>query len=105
MTFLDLTKALKSGDFKPLYLLHGEESYFIDELVKLFENRVIDESLRSFNQIILYGKDVDHLSVVDTARRYPMMSERQFIFGPTIQQIWNRVQIWTVRSIGVWNIV
>ena len=87
MTFTDLKKALNSGDFKPVYLLHGDESFFIDKIVDLFENKVIDESLRSFNQLVLYGKEVDHLTVIDTARRYPMMSDKQLVILKEAQEM------------------
>ena len=62
-----------------MYLLHGEESYFIDELESLIQEHALQEPERAFNETILYGKDTEHLQVIDAARRFPMMAERQLI--------------------------
>ena len=79
MDFSTLLKQIKSKDFAPLYLLHGDEPYFIDRLEEAIERYALQEHERAFNQTILYGKDTDHLQVVDAARRFPMMAERQLI--------------------------
>ncbi|MEM9258126.1 MAG: DNA polymerase III subunit delta [Bacteroidota bacterium] len=79
MDFAPLLKAIKSKEFAPLYLLHGEEAYFIDQLEAAIEANALQEHERAFNQTTLYGKDTDHLQVIDAARRFPMMAERQLI--------------------------
>jgi DNA polymerase-3 subunit delta len=79
MDFAPLLKSIKSKDFSPLYLLHGEESYFIDKLEEAIEANALQEHERSFNQTIVYGKDTEYLQVVDAARRFPMMAERQLV--------------------------
>lgn len=79
MDFAPLLKAIKSKDFSPLYLLHGEEAYFIDQLEAAIEAHALQEHERAFNQTILYGKDTEYLQVVDAARRFPMMAERQLV--------------------------
>jgi DNA polymerase-3 subunit delta len=52
--FLKLESEIKSGQFKPVYLLHGDESWFIDSLTSLFEELVVPEAERSFNQTVCY---------------------------------------------------
>ena len=79
MDYSALLKAIRKKEFAPLYLLHGEEAYFIDQLEEALERHALQEHERAFNQTILYGKDTDHLQVVDAARRFPMMAERQLI--------------------------
>jgi DNA polymerase-3 subunit delta len=79
MDFGILLKQIKAKDFAPLYLLHGEEPYFIDQLEEAIEQHALQEHERAFNQTILYGKDTDYLQLVDAARRFPMMAERQLI--------------------------
>lgn len=79
MDFPSLLKAVKAKEFAPVYLLHGDEPYFIDQLEAAIEANALQEHERAFNQTILYGKDTDHLQVVDAARRFPMMAERQLI--------------------------
>nr|WP_256534297.1 DNA polymerase III subunit delta [Lewinella sp. JB7] len=60
-------------------MLHGEEAYFIDQLEEAIEQHALQEHERAFNQTILYGKDTEYLQVIDAARRFPMMAERQLI--------------------------
>lgn len=79
MDFKALLKSIKAKEFSPLYLLHGGEPYFIDQLEAAIEANALQEHERAFNQTIIYGKDADHLQVVDAARRFPMMAERQLI--------------------------
>lgn len=75
----DILKDLKAKQYKPVYFLHGPESYFIDQISDYIEANVLTESEKSFNQTVLYGKDTDHLTVVDVARRYPMMAQHQVV--------------------------
>ncbi|WP_224490558.1 DNA polymerase III subunit delta [Robertkochia flava] len=70
---------IKKGEIRPIYFLMGEESYYIDSLTKYIENNILSEEEKGFNQVILYGKDVDMDEVISNAKRYPMMAERQVI--------------------------
>lgn len=79
MEYKDLLKDLKSGHYKPVYFLHGEESYFIDQLSKYIEDHALTETEKSFNLTILYGKEANYNLVVDNARRFPLMAERQVV--------------------------
>lgn len=79
MEFDHIIKDLKNKQYRSIYFLHGEESYFIDEIAHYIEKNVLSESERAFNQTIFYGKDVNHMDIVDTARRYPMMSSHQVV--------------------------
>ncbi len=79
MTFDALMKDLKSGKLKPVYLLHGEEEYFIDLACDYFEKKLLSETERDFNLSIFYGKDANWQEVDTTCRKYPMFSERQVV--------------------------
>jgi DNA polymerase-3 subunit delta len=79
MTFNALLKEIEGGKFRPVYLLHGPESYFIDRLAEAIEAHALTESEKAFNETILYGRDLDHQAVIDAARRYPMMAPRQLV--------------------------
>ena len=70
---------LRSGKFKPVYMLHGEESFFIDRIALEVERTALEEHERDFNQTILYGRDADPDQVKDTCLRFPMMAERQVV--------------------------
>ena len=69
----------KKGKFKPLYLLEGEESYYIDKIVTYAETKILTESEASFNLTIFYGKDANWVDIVNSCKRYPMFAERQVV--------------------------
>ncbi len=79
MTYQDILKSLKKGEYEAIYFLHGTEPYFIDMISDYIEDHVLNESEKAFNQTIFYGKDVNHLAIIDTARRFPMMAPRQVV--------------------------
>lgn len=70
---------IKKGIFKPVYLLMGEEPYFIDQITDAIVENALDDSERDFNQTVLYGNEAEVSFVINAAKRYPMMAERQLI--------------------------
>ena len=95
VTEKQLIEELKKGVFKPVYLLTGEENYYIDVVSNYFEEEVIDPSLRDFDQTVVYGRDVDMATVVSTVKRYPMMSPVHLVIVKEAQDIdirqWDRL--------------
>ncbi len=87
MTHQQLIATLKKKEYKPMYLLHGNESYFIDKIIQYFENQVLSEAEKGFNFTVLYGKETNFSTVTDVARRYPMMAERQVVILKEAQQM------------------
>lgn len=79
MSFELVKEDILNRRFKPVYLLMGEEPYYIDELTEMFIKHVLPEEERAFNQTILYGKDTDVGQLINLARSFPMMSEYQLI--------------------------
>lgn len=77
--YKQILKDLKNKIYHPLYLLHGEEPYYIDAVSDYIEEHVLDEGEKSFNQTVLYGRDTNALTLLDTLRRYPMMSNYQVV--------------------------
>lgn len=88
--YLEILKDIRNKNFKPVYFLMGEESYFIDLITDaIIENALTDDE-RDFNQTIMYGSDVDNYgTVVNVAKRYPMMAQRQLVVVKEAQQISN----------------
>ena len=82
-----IIKSIKSGDIAPIYAFMGEEPYYIDLLSQYIEQNVLDESERGFNQIVLYGRDTKVEEIVEHAKRYPMMAERQVIIVKEAQDL------------------
>ncbi|HEY1024858.1 MAG TPA: DNA polymerase III subunit delta [Sphingobacteriaceae bacterium] len=87
MSFAELLKDLKNRKFKPVYLLHGEEPYYIDRISEYIEKNVLSEAERGFNQTVFYGKDTDVITIINAAKRYPMMSEHQVILVKEAQDL------------------
>ncbi|MBA2613200.1 MAG: DNA polymerase III subunit delta [Bacteroidetes bacterium] len=78
---------LKRRIFKPIYFLSGEEPFYIDQISDYIENNVLDEADREFNQNIVYGKDIDFVSILGLAKQFPMMSEYQVVIVKEAQNI------------------
>ncbi|MFC0517751.1 DNA polymerase III subunit delta [Mucilaginibacter angelicae] len=87
MTAAEILKDLKNRKFKPLYLLHGEEPYFIDLVSNYVEHHVLPEHERGFNQTVVYGKDTDIMTVLNAAKRYPMMADYQVVLVKEAQDM------------------
>ncbi len=79
--------ALRNKIYKPLYLLMGEEPYYIDLVTSYIVDNLLPEAERSFNQTVVYGKDVTGQNIVDLARRYPMMSNYQLVVVKEAQNL------------------
>jgi len=91
MTAAEILKDLKNRKFKPIYLLHGEEPYFIDLISNYLEDNLLNDTEKGFNQTVLYGKDTDMISVLNAAKRYPMMSDYQLVLVKEAQDLkWGR---------------
>jgi DNA polymerase-3 subunit delta len=84
---IQITKDIKAGNLKPIYFLMGEEPYYIDKLTEFIEQNVLDEHERDFNQSILYGRDVTMEDVIGTAKRFPMMADRQVVVVREAQEL------------------
>ena len=87
ITDKQLIADLSAGKYKPVYLLTGEENYYIDVVSDYFEENVIDPSVRDFDQTVVYGRDVDMATVISTAKRYPMMSPIHLVIVKEAQDI------------------
>ena len=82
-----LAREIRSRKFAPVYLLMGEESYFIDSLADLLAATVLDEAARAFNQITVYGRDTEAGQVVNLCRQMPMMGSYQVVILKEAQQL------------------
>lgn len=89
MSYHQILQSLKKKEYQPIYFLHGAESYFIDVIVDYIDQNVLSEGEKAFNHTVLYGKEVDHKTVLDVARRYPMMSPYQVVLLKEAQEMRN----------------
>ncbi|MBD5232267.1 MAG: DNA polymerase III subunit delta [Bacteroidales bacterium] len=84
--FTTLMSEVRAGRFAPVYLLHGEESYFIDRLAEALQQRVVsDEAARDFDSVVMYGQDSNMAEVAGAVRRFPVMSDRQLVMLKELQ--------------------
>ena len=83
-----IMKDLKAGIYAPVYLLEGDEPYYIDAVAEYIENNVLDEMAREFDLTILYGKDISNIdTVINAAKRFPMMGSKSVIIVREAQNI------------------
>lgn len=87
LSYKQVLNSLAKKEYFPIYFLHGEESFYIDELTKHIEEKVLDETAKAFNQTVLYGKEIDYKTVLDSARRYPVMSDKQVVIIKEAQEL------------------
>lgn len=84
---LQIVNTIRKGQFSPIYFLFGDEAYFIDKISDFIADTVLTEDEKSFNQMVLYGKDVTIDDIVGNAKRYPMMAERQVVIIKEAQHL------------------
>ena len=87
LTEKQLLSDLEGGNFKPVYLLMGEENHYIDVVSDYFEHHVVDEAMRDFDLTVVYGRDTTMAAVVSDAKRYPMMSPVHLVLVKEAQDI------------------
>lgn len=87
MDYQRIIKEIESGELRKVYILHGEESYFIDQIEQAVIKHALDESERDFNQTIVYGRDTDVQTVISYLREFPMMARRRLVVVREAQQL------------------
>ncbi len=78
---------LKKKVYHPIYLLEGDEPYFIDLVSNFIEKNVLTDAEKGFNQTIFYGKDTEEQTIAHAALRYPMMTDKQVIIVKEAQSL------------------
>ena len=89
----DIIKELKAGQYRPVYYLMGEEPYYIDLLSDYITDNILNETEKEFNLTVMYGADVDVATIINAAKRYPMMSEHQVVVVKEAQNIRNMEEL------------
>ena len=89
MTYEQILSEIHKKNFAPVYFLTGDEPYFIDMISDTIENEALDEADRAFNQIVVYGRDVDVETIANHARSFPMMGDRMVVIVKEAQDVKN----------------
>jgi len=77
--YKQIVDSIQNKKYAPVYFLDGEEPYYFDKLIELFEEKILLPSERDFNLSVLYGRDVNWKEVINVCRRFPMFAERQLV--------------------------
>lgn len=88
-TYEEIARNLKNKIYSPVYFLMGEEDYYIDRISDYIMDTVLTEIEKEFNLTLLYGSDTDIVSIINAARRYPMMSKYQVVIVREAQNLKN----------------
>ena len=75
----ELVRDIKNKIYHPVYLLQGDEAFYIDKISDLLESSVLDDMEKEFNQSVVYGRDLEAPEMVSIAKRYPMMANYQVV--------------------------
>lgn len=78
-SFREIIGEISRGNFASVYLLMGDEDYYIDKISEALEGLVVPEDEKDFNAATYYGADVDVRQVISRAQQFPLMSERQLV--------------------------
>ena len=78
-TFFSLQNEIKQGRFRSIYVLHGEEPYYIDRLSELIVNQALTEDERDFNLTVFYGNDASVPDVIDTCKQFPAFAQHRVV--------------------------
>ena len=102
VTYDSIMRDLREGRYAPVYILMGEESYYIDKITSYIETNALSPEERDFNLSVMFGSDAQPSQIVDTARRYPMMAERQVVIVKEAQNIknWERIEHYVEKPVA-----
>ena len=89
----DILKELRAKQYRPVYYLMGEEPYYIDLIADHITDNILTETEKEFNLTVVYGADVDIATVINAAKRYPMMSEHRVVVVKEAQNIRNMEEL------------
>ena len=89
MTFEQILSDIHNKKYAPIYFLMGEEPYFIDVISDTIEEEVLDEAEKAFNQIVVYGRDVDIDTVATHAKSFSMMGGYMVVIVKEAQDLKN----------------
>lgn len=87
LTVQEIAKSIVAGKISPVYLLMGQEAYYIDYLTELILKYAMPKEEKELNQTIMYGNDVNCDVIIKQSLRYPILSDRQIVVVKELQQM------------------
>lgn len=102
ITYEQIISDLHRKSYSPIYLLMGDEAYYIDQITDYIQNEILDESQKEFDMTVVYGKDTEMTTIVNAAKRYPMLSPYQVVIVKEAQMIkdWETLQYYIQKPLS-----
>lgn len=79
VTYDEIVRSVRAGNFAPVYYLMGEEAYYIDKVSEFIVDTALKEEEKDFNLTVCYGTDVTADEVINAAKRFPMMVTQEMV--------------------------
>jgi DNA polymerase-3 subunit delta len=92
-TYEEIVRELKNRIYKPVYYLMGEEAYYIDKISEYIAQTVLTDEEKEFNLTVMYGGETDVASIINAAKRYPMMADHQVVIVKEAQNVKNMEEL------------
>jgi len=88
ITHREIVELVRKQEYAPIYLLMGEEAYYIDRISEYIAENVLTKDEQDFNQTIIYcTRETSVGDIINCARRYPMMAKYQVIIVKEAQNL------------------
>lgn len=102
ITYEQIISDLHRKSFSPIYLLMGDEAYYIDQITDYIQNEILNESQKEFDMTVVYGKDTEMSTIINAAKRYPMLSPYQVVIVKEAQMIkdWESLQFYIQKPLS-----
>ncbi len=87
MNYKEIISSISKKDYKPVYFLMGDEAYYIDKLANVFSKDILSTEEQEFNQVTLYGKDIETAQIITEAKQYPFGAEKRIVIIKEAQHL------------------
>ena len=92
MVYKKIIKDIDNNIIAPVYLLYGEEEYFIDLICDKLVGKIINKSEKEFDLNVFYGKDSTIEMIIESLKKYPMISDKNVVILKEAQILKSKLQ-------------
>lgn len=107
LKYADIVKQVRSKQLAPVYLLHGEEDFYIDRIEKIFEDELLDDMQKEFDYSMYFGQDLKGKEpglqgVIANCKRFPVMAPFQLVIVKEAQAIdrWDALEDYLKKPVA-----
>ncbi len=87
MKYKEIIASITKKDLEPVYFLMGDEPYYIDKLADAFSKDILSAEEQEFNQVVLYGKDIETTQIITEAKQFPFGAEKRVVIIKEAQHL------------------